>query len=80
MIVELYFQQIRWFFFLGGGSKFLWKMFTSFLLEKFLNDPSYHFSIISGFFLIPSRVSGGGYKIGTFCVCVCLFVCQHSHG
>ena len=34
--------------------------------------------------IIPSRVSGRGYKIGPVCVCVCvsvcLSVCQHSHG
>ncbi len=26
--------------------------------------------------LIPSRVSGRGYKIGPVCVCVCVCVCQ----
>ncbi len=30
--------------------------------------------------IIPSRVSGRGYKIGPVCVCVCLSVSWHSHG
>ncbi len=40
---------------------------------------------LSPFFIIfPSRVSGRGYWIGHVCVsvylCVCVFVCQRSHG
>ncbi len=30
--------------------------------------------------LFPSRVSGRGYKIGPVYVCVCVSVCQRSHG
>ncbi len=30
--------------------------------------------------IIPSRVSGRGYKIGPVCVSVCVSVCQRSHG
>ncbi len=30
--------------------------------------------------LIPSHVSGRGYRIGPVCLCVCVFVCQRSPG
>ena len=40
----------------------------------------YVYRIQSNKFVIPSRVSSRGYKIGPICVCVCLSVCQRSHG
>ena len=62
----------RWVSFYRSGFGVVWV--TSILFVNLLQ----HSQLIHP--IVPFRVSGRGYKIGSVCVCVCVSVCQRSHG